>query len=422
MEKKTLFSSGISQESKRCTYARMRLLSKIVHGMDERLMQSEMKTLDVNLEISLEDCWILSTGLRRAALNTVEQGRYLYYEVAPTVWAHLCRQIESHGFFGTSFYHEAADDLCLLVSPGKEAGSIDDLAETIEREMQCLMEQYVLQGYRRICVTTAVSEHVSTYGEIEKAFCKVQQLRELEFFHMEPCIMTEEWAGQRKHPCDRLELMEQIVQIERAVVNGEGEEAGTLTEALFCGPVRGAMNKMLCIEMLAELKNRIAALCSVYDMRLEPEMLEKLSVQHCVTIEELAACARKLMEACARQVEAYGKRLHWVTRQAMQFMKRHYMEGIAQRDVADAVGVVPQYLSSVFNRDMNMSIPAYLNALRMEKAKELLLTTDLRVAQVAQMVGVESAGRFYALFKRYTGYTALDFREETKKKREAEKE
>ena len=127
--KMTMLSSQVKRESKRRTYARMRLLCKIVHGMDRQLMQVERETLELNLNFSEENCRILSTGLRRRNLRTIAQGHYLYYEISPMLWANLHQIIKDHGFSGDSFYNDPFDDLCILVSPGEGAGDFMALAE-----------------------------------------------------------------------------------------------------------------------------------------------------------------------------------------------------------------------------------------------------------------------------------------------------
>ena len=53
---KPVYSWDIQKEQKRIVYSRMRLLNKIACGMDERLMYSELKDLEIDLHFDFSDC------------------------------------------------------------------------------------------------------------------------------------------------------------------------------------------------------------------------------------------------------------------------------------------------------------------------------------------------------------------------------
>lgn len=55
----------------------------------------------------------------------------------------------------------------------------------------------------------------------------------------------------------------------------------------------------------------------------------------------------------------------------------------------------------------------YLNKIRIDKAKELLLNTDEKIVAISQMVGFENTNHFIRLFKEKTGVTPLTYRRET---------
>ena len=55
----------------------------------------------------------------------------------------------------------------------------------------------------------------------------------------------------------------------------------------------------------------------------------------------------------------------------------------------------------------------YLNQVRIERAKELLLDTDEKICDIGQLVGIENTNHFIRLFKEKTGVTPLTFRKET---------
>jgi two-component system response regulator YesN len=78
--------------------------------------------------------------------------------------------------------------------------------------------------------------------------------------------------------------------------------------------------------------------------------------------------------------------------------------------IAESAGVSPNYLSGIFTKEAGMPLRDYVTHVRMEEAKALLLTTELRTYQVAGAVGIEDVKYFGKLFKQHTGQSPQDFR------------
>ncbi|MBO7698634.1 MAG: response regulator [Erysipelotrichaceae bacterium] len=75
------------------------------------------------------------------------------------------------------------------------------------------------------------------------------------------------------------------------------------------------------------------------------------------------------------------------------------------------LNVTPNYLSSRFSRDMQQSFSAYLNNLRMEKAKELLGNIGLKIYEVAEMIGFSDVAYFNRVFKDKYNQTPMQYRQ-----------
>jgi AraC-like DNA-binding protein len=67
--------------------------------------------------------------------------------------------------------------------------------------------------------------------------------------------------------------------------------------------------------------------------------------------------------------------------------------------ISDAMKISASKLSSIFNRYMNMTIPEYLNTVRLQKAVELLKHSDYSITAIMQMIGTNNESYFYRLFK-----------------------
>ncbi|MDD3428480.1 MAG: response regulator [Oscillospiraceae bacterium] len=88
----------------------------------------------------------------------------------------------------------------------------------------------------------------------------------------------------------------------------------------------------------------------------------------------------------------------------------HYGENISLKTMADYIYISPTYLSFSFKDILGVNFSDYLASVRIEKAKELLETTDYKVYEVCTLVGYKDKKYFSDLFKRYTGFLPKEWK------------
>lgn len=69
-----------------------------------------------------------------------------------------------------------------------------------------------------------------------------------------------------------------------------------------------------------------------------------------------------------------------------------------------------QYISQLFKNEIGVNFLTYFTNIRMERAKKLLLTTSLSVAEVAQRSGYGDYRVFTKVFKKNEGITPSQYR------------
>ena len=92
------------------------------------------------------------------------------------------------------------------------------------------------------------------------------------------------------------------------------------------------------------------------------------------------------------------------------FIHDHYKEPISRKEIARAAGYTESYVSHLFAATMRTSLPDYINALRVEDAKDLLKETDMPVAQIVAALGFGSIRNFGRAFQKFTATTPKDYR------------
>lgn len=92
------------------------------------------------------------------------------------------------------------------------------------------------------------------------------------------------------------------------------------------------------------------------------------------------------------------------------YVKDHYKDKIKLSNIADTLSMSEQSFSRFFSKTMNKPFFVFLNEYRVNISSRLILETDLQMAEIAYQCGYESLPFFYKQFKKFKGYTPLEFR------------
>ncbi|TBL80109.1 helix-turn-helix domain-containing protein [Paenibacillus thalictri] len=93
-----------------------------------------------------------------------------------------------------------------------------------------------------------------------------------------------------------------------------------------------------------------------------------------------------------------------------KYIQENYTRDLGLEQIAAEMGVSDKYVSRVFKDKTGVNLTDYINQLRLEKAKELLAQTDMRVNDIAEQIGIHSRTTFLRVFKKMEGVSPNDYR------------
>lgn len=130
-----------------------------------------------------------------------------------------------------------------------------------------------------------------------------------------------------------------------------------------------------------------------------------------MTLQEPNELRKALLETAdkiAQQLSKIPKSHSLLIHRSMKIIQDKYSSGITLDELANALSITPEYLSSLFQKDLGISFTAYIKDIRMKEAKELLMS-PLKAFEVAKQVGYADAKYFTRVFKETTGLTPGEF-------------
>lgn len=205
---------------------------------------------------------------------------------------------------------------------------------------------------------------------------------------------------------DKLPKQEQLVdfsEFNRLLRNNQLNEAEMSLEQIF--------KQMQYSEMAPEKARQVAFLLFM-DIRRELLLLEdeeylaviqKVNEAH--HIDELKGL---LIQTLKKQQEqtAYSENVL----QVIQMIQERFQEELTLKDVANQLYLNAMYLGQLFKKETKKSFSQYLNHFRVDKAKQLLASSEYNINEVAQMIGYNNTTYFSKKFKKIVGMTPKEYR------------
>ena len=171
--------------------------------------------------------------------------------------------------------------------------------------------------------------------------------------------------------------------------------APTLVKKIFCSLIEDIQSwvhkkKIYLDYPFCEFKQGINEAESILFLRIELDKIIKTLVE--------------------KIVEENSKKLSQKVTIITKYIDDHLSEKIALKDIADYIGLSEIHTSRIFKKEVNMRLVEYINVKRIEKAKQLLINTNLKIKDIASRVGIDDQLYFNKIFKKETGLNPRDFR------------
>ncbi len=138
----------------------------------------------------------------------------------------------------------------------------------------------------------------------------------------------------------------------------------------------------------------------------------------CLLIIELfVLLSRTLKQEWEQSAKNRNLKLHELLNIAKEYIDNNYDKDLTLTQVAKYIFLSDSYFAHSFKDKFGISPKSYILKVRIEAAKEYLENTDIKVAEVAKLVGFSSQQRFNDIFRKHEDLTPLTYRQKCKLER-----
>ena len=117
-----------------------------------------------------------------------------------------------------------------------------------------------------------------------------------------------------------------------------------------------------------------------------------------------------LCRAAAQNCTVGSREKREAVRKSEEFIRANFDQPLTVEDIASQTHFSVPYFNKLFHSINGSSPYDYLLKVRLEKAKELLLQTELPIHDIAEQTGFNSTSNFLCFFKKHIGFSELKFR------------
>ncbi len=260
------------------------------------------------------------------------------------------------------------------------------------------------------CTSLYIGDIHTGIRELKKSYEEAVISKKHQFYRTRPCIIeykairTVEFMAVMQAP-DQQKILNAIIQRDRLQTKRLINELFDDFKARRIEPV----NVFLWVE------NIKAELMKEYISKYGSKDQEGIEIIHKITglRKEMAEDLKKHLKEVLPEVSelfSVKEKALMITDEIEAFILNHYTMNIKLSEVAEHFNFNPAYLGQLIQKKIGMSYNDYLNKIRIEKSKELLRRTDLRLNEIADSIGYNNPNYFVLKFKESLGMSPLDYR------------
>ncbi len=263
--------------------------------------------------------------------------------------------------------------------------------------------QFLRQKYDANCYL-AVSREIRDYHELPQMFQELEELLAEQFYEPKQHVFFGGAAGEEEERLDDLEVSQVLDSISSDIHYKDIIHLRQDFQKLE--------NKYKHEKQFSEMYVKFvfsSILKEVYEVMADTDlkMLEKQvdKLYRCRKIQEVIAITDSAISELERSVQEQNEGFREEITKVKSYICHHYDENLSIEMLAGRVYLSPGYLSVVFKEETGVNLNRFIREVRMNKAKELLETTNMKISQIARKVGISNNSYFCRSFREYFGNT-----------------
>lgn len=309
--------------------------------------------------------------------------------------------------FGKQLLGEVAverDTFALVLSYEKEQFERDTLFQC--RQIIDMMDNFMkLYGY------IGIGKGHKEAKELKEAYNEAQEALENSFIDEESKINIYDETGWKGEVVSNDEQMKKLcAEIQKGDLEGTKAQFAELIQMQKTSNCSSHSIKNSGIYIQSQCRMILKEYGkTIYEVTGLEKSISK-TIYQCRFLKEFEEIMEIIVLKTASEVNMMANKKKLLICGIEKFIEDNFAKNILVTDVAKYVGTSPSYLSRVYKEMTGQTIIHTINQKKLEKAKEYLEHTDMKVYEIAEAAGFENTTYFSHFFKKYVGVSPKDYK------------
>ncbi|WP_145029762.1 response regulator [Paenibacillus sp. Y412MC10] len=282
-----------------------------------------------------------------------------------------------------------------------------------------LAEQWGLSEYETQ-LRIAISDSVQGIEQIRWAYSQAKQT--MKYGILLPDLDVLDYTGISDRNERYVVPMELIGRILNLLGMGRGDEIKQLLDQILDVRIISS-SEIGYLERISQLLNEelFDKLFRIYGLKVFGLLMKYAPVGHIGNFdrfEDYYKSVEQLLDRLDRFIQDRKEQVPTeqnTMQKVLTYLQTHYADNLNMAVVSNHFSLNYSYFSQAFQEFTGESFSNYVRRLRLDKAKELLVHSDLKVYEISDQVGFENVKHFTRIFKDTEGITALEFRSQRRR-------
>lgn len=279
--------------------------------------------------------------------------------------------------------------------------------------VQCSQIIDMMDNFMKLCAYIGVSAPHKDIIQMKNAYDQAFEALEYSFID-ETCKINFYQVRSRVEEMVSAEVDRRLKLLYSEIANGNTVGAKAYFEELLDIQKKEKCSAYLIRNTGLQIQSQCGHILAEFDKTLKDvtglERNTSREIYECRFLKDYEELLSSILVKTAETVHIAVNKKKLLIQECEKYIEDNYDKNIIVADVAKYVGASPSYLSRVFKEMTGQTIIATLNQKKLDKAKDYLENTDMKIYEIADALGFEHTTYFSHFFKKYAKVSPKDYK------------
>lgn len=282
--------------------------------------------------------------------------------------------------------------------------------KTLEKYFNELFK--MINSFMQTDLRIGLSELISNYNKLEENFklatenlMKITEKQSSIEMYRDSKSYQEEAKINLEIEKIKLEILEKITK---------GEDTENIVERLCMKLIKSNQSTEQCKLDISIIGSHIIRKAFTHEntedfKKIESDFYNQINKSK--TMYKIKEIFEKLIRVMTDVISNKKTTKNQIVEQVNRYIQKNHKKNITLQEMSRELFLSSSYLSRAYKKRAGKTITDAIHKYRIDKAKELLTTSDLKIYEIGIEIGIEDSAYFARIFMKYVGYTPTEYRE-----------